>query len=45
MRGYMLIANTTQSAINYPALVGAMLLLVGGVLYVRHVLTGGSEDK
>ena len=38
MINYMLVANTSQSTINYPALVVVMLLLVGGVLYVRHVL-------
>ena len=40
----MLIANTTQTTIDYPALVGVMLLLVGGVLYVRHVLSGMCVD-
>ena len=40
MINYTLIANTSQSTINYPALVGVLLLLVVGVLYVGHVLSG-----
>ena len=44
MRGYVLIANTTQSTIDYPALVGVMLLLVGGVLCVRYLRSRGCVE-
>ena len=39
MINYILIANTAQSTINYPALVGLMLLLVGGVFFVHYILS------
>ena len=44
MINYILIANTSQSTIDYPDLVGVMLLLVGGILYVRYVLSGMCVD-
>ena len=37
---HILIANTAQSTIDYPALVGVILLLLGGVIYVRYILSG-----
>ena len=45
MRGYMLIANTSQSTINYPALVSVLLLLLVGVLCVRYIRSGGRDEK
>ena len=37
MIDYILIANTSQPTINYTALVGALLLLLAGVLIFRHL--------